>query len=136
MRSPSHCPLSPSQYQLKHTHTPLLQLIEPQLPAQLVNFWETLFWGGNDVANDFSSRGFQIILSNPDYMYVDFPNEFNPKERGYYWGSRAQTIGRIFGFAPENLPQNAETSTGRDGVAFSSESKAPTKPNVCESTNM
>ena len=47
-----------------------------------INFWETLFWGGIDGLADIASKGFDIILANPDYLYFDFPYEVNPEERG------------------------------------------------------
>lgn len=84
-----------------------------------VNFWETLFWGGIDGLADISSDGFDIIMANPDYLYFDFPYEVNPEERGYYWAARFNSVYKIFSFAPENLAQNAETSTDRDGNEMS-----------------
>ncbi|MBB5193438.1 hexosaminidase [Silvimonas terrae] len=83
-----------------------------------VNFWDTLYWGGADSAAQWSAKGYGIVISNPDYVYIDFPNEIDPKESGYYWGARSNPVKKIFTFAPENLPQNAETSVDRDGNAF------------------
>ncbi|MDR3426584.1 family 20 glycosylhydrolase [Silvimonas sp.] len=94
-----------------------------------VNFWDTLFWGGADTASEMSAKGFAQIISSPDYVYLDFPNEVDPNERGYYWGARSNTLKKIFTFAPENLPQNAETSLDRDGKAFEVKS-ADVAPNV------
>ncbi|AKJ41449.1 beta-N-acetylhexosaminidase [Pragia fontium] len=87
-----------------------------------VNFWDTLYWGGFDSANDWANKGYQVIISNPDYVYFDFPYEVNPQERGYYWGTRFSDERKVFAFAPNNLPQNAETSVDRDGNAFSAKS--------------
>lgn len=83
-----------------------------------LNFWDTLYWGGFDSANDWANKGYQVIISNPDYVYFDFPYEINPKEHGYYWATRFNDERKIFSFAPNNLPQNAETSKDRDGNAF------------------
>ncbi|GGP20039.1 family 20 glycosylhydrolase [Silvimonas iriomotensis] len=83
-----------------------------------VNFWDTLYWGGADSAAKWSAKGYGVVISNPDYVYIDFPNEIDPKESGYYWGARSNPVKKIFTFAPENLPQNAETSVDRDGNAF------------------
>ena len=80
-----------------------------------VNFWETLFWGGINGLTEIAEDGFDIIMSNPDYLYFDFPYEVNPEERGYYWAARFNSVYKVFTFAPENLAQNAETSTDRDG---------------------
>lgn len=75
-----------------------------------VNFWETLFWGGIDGLASIANNGFDTIMSNPDYLYFDFPYEVNPEERGYYWAARFNSVYNVFTFAPENLAQNAETS--------------------------
>ncbi|MFG1175020.1 beta-N-acetylhexosaminidase [Erwiniaceae bacterium CAU 1747] len=90
-----------------------------------VNFWDTLYWGGYDSANDWANKGYQVIVSNPDYVYMDFPYEVNPEERGYYWGTRFNDERKIFSFAPDNLPQNAETSVDRDGQDFTAKSDKP-----------
>lgn len=88
-------------------------------PSVAINFWETLFWGGIDGLADISDDGFDIIMSNPDYLYFDFPYEVNTEERGYYWAARENSVYKVFTFAPENLAQNAETSRDRDGNEMS-----------------
>ncbi len=85
-----------------------------------VNFWETLYWGGAAGALEWAKKGYQVIVSNQDYLYLDFPYEVDPKEPGYYWATRATDTRKIFTFAPVNLPQNAETSLDRDGNGFTS----------------
>ncbi|AOY01341.1 family 20 glycosylhydrolase [Jeongeupia sp. USM3] len=93
-----------------------------------VNFWDTLYWGGSDTAADWSNKGYGVIISNPDYVYLDFPSEVDPYESGYYWGSRGNSMKRVFSFAPANLPQNAETSTDRDGNVFEAKASKPMPP--------
>ncbi|TQI79469.1 hexosaminidase [Serratia fonticola] len=90
-----------------------------------VNFWDTLYWGGFDSANDWANKGYQVVISNPDYVYFDFPYEVTPEEHGYYWGTRFSDEQKIFSFAPNNLPQNAETSVDRDGNHFTAKSDKP-----------
>lgn len=85
----------------------------------MINFWETLYWGGYETVNEWVAKGFSVVLSNPDYLYFDFPYEVDPEERGYYWAARSIDTKKVFSFAPENLPQNAETSLDRDGNPFS-----------------
>ncbi|WP_164521384.1 family 20 glycosylhydrolase [Iodobacter ciconiae] len=94
-----------------------------------VNVWDTLFWGGTEVVSKFNQKGFDIVLSNPDYLYLDMPNEIDPSERGYYWAARANPLKKIFSFAPGNLAQNAETSVDRDGKAMTITSPT-TAPNI------
>ncbi len=83
-----------------------------------VNFWDTLYWGGFDSINDWANKGYEVIVSNPDYVYFDMPYEVNPQERGYYWATRFTDERKVFSFAPNNMPQNAETSVDRDGNHF------------------
>jgi hexosaminidase len=97
-----------------------------ETPSVAVNFWETLFWGGVDGLTSIADDGLDIIMANPDYLYFDFPYEVNPEERGYYWGARFNSVYKVFTFAPENLAQNAETSTDRDGNEMSVTTPADT----------
>ncbi len=86
-----------------------------------VNIWETLYSDGAKAAYEWANKGYQVVISNPDYVYVDMPYEVDPKERGYYWATRATDERKMFGFAPANLPQNAETSVDRDGHSFNAQ---------------
>lgn len=90
-----------------------------------VNFWDTLYWGGADSINDWANKGYEVVASNPDYVYFDMPYEVNPNERGYYWATRFSDEAKVFSFAPDNMPQNAETSVDRDGNHFSAKSDKP-----------
>jgi len=90
-----------------------------------VNFWDTLYRGGFDTARDWSQKGYDLVISSPDYLYLDFPYEVSPLERGYHWGTRFNDERKIFGFAPDNLSQNAETSVDRDGNFFSAKAEKP-----------
>lgn len=87
-----------------------------------VNFWDTIYWGGAESASQWAQKGYKIVVSSPDYVYFDFPYEVSPLESGYYWGTRFNDERKAFSFAPNNLPQNAETSVDRDGNGFSSKS--------------
>jgi len=80
-----------------------------------VGFWEIVWDGGFNSANLYSNLGFETIIAVPDYLYFDFPHEVDPKERGFYWATRFTDTHKVFTFAPENLPQNAETSVNREG---------------------
>lgn len=85
-----------------------------------VGYWVPISSGtGYDDINDFNARGFETVVSVPDFLYFDFPQEVNPEERGYYWATRYTDLRKVFGFAPENLPQNAETSVNREGRSWS-----------------
>ncbi|MDT8894138.1 beta-N-acetylhexosaminidase [Halomonas sp. I1] len=88
-----------------------------------VNFWETLYWGGSESAVDWQQRGYDVVLSNPDYLYFDMPYEVNPHERGYYWATRFTDTRKVFSFSAASLAQNAETSRDRDGKTFAAESQ-------------
>ncbi|MFT6986836.1 MAG: hexosaminidase [Psychromonas sp.] len=100
------------------------------------NFWETLFWGGATTAYAWAEKGYKMIISSPDYLYMDFPYEVDSKERGYYWATRATDTRKMFAFAPENLPQNAETSVDRDGNGFKAKGEVDGKPFLGLSTHL
>ncbi|MBC8951950.1 beta-N-acetylhexosaminidase [Xenorhabdus sp. PB62.4] len=87
-----------------------------------VNFWDILYWGGYDTVNGWANKDYRVIVSSPDYVYIDMPYEVHPKERGYYWATRFNDEAKIFSFAPNNMPQNAETSVDRDGNRFNTDS--------------
>jgi len=85
-----------------------------------VAYWQPVFRdNGHENINGFSNRGFQTLITVPDFLYFDFPQEVDPEERGYYWASRYTDTRKVFGFAPENLPQNAETSVTNEGRDWS-----------------
>ena len=90
-----------------------------------VGFWEVVHAGGYRTINGFTTRGYETIVAVPDFLYFDFPQEIDPKERGYYWATRFTDTRKVFGFAPENLPQNAETSITREGRAWATTGGSP-----------
>lgn len=90
-----------------------------------VGFWEIVWDTGASNAYDWPQRGFETLIAVPDYLYFDFPQEIDPKERGYYWATRYTDTQKVFSFAPENLPQNAETTLTRDGNPFSASGSTP-----------
>jgi len=80
-------------------------------------YWRSVSSGtGYNGINDFANSGFDTLVAVPDFLYFDFPQEVDPEERGYYWATRFTDTRKIFTFAPENLPQNAETSVNRNGT--------------------
>ena len=88
-----------------------------------VTYWGSVTRGRSTVEalNGFAGLGHEIVLSAPDFLYFDFPEEIHPEERGQYWATRATSVEKLFAFAPENLPQNAERSgrqrrAGLDGT--------------------
>ena len=91
--------------------------------AVALNFWDTLYWGGVNSASEWAEKGYRIIISSPDYLYLDMPYEVDPQEPGYYWATRFSDEQKIFTFSPDNLAMNAETSTDRDGKSFSATSQ-------------
>ncbi len=44
-----------------------------------VNFWDVLYWGGTSSVYEWSKKGYDVIVSNPDYVYMDMPYEADPK---------------------------------------------------------
>ncbi|MBX2880278.1 MAG: carbohydate-binding domain-containing protein [Granulosicoccus sp.] len=85
-----------------------------------VGYWEPVATDtGYENINGFINRGFEAVVAVPDFLYFDFPQEVDPQERGYYWATRFTDTRKVHGFAPENLPQNAETSVNREGAFWS-----------------
>lgn len=72
------------------------------------NAWTPLFWDGHKAAHKMANQGWDVVVSIPDVTYFDFPYEADPKERGYYWGSRFTNTRQVFEFMPDNLPIHAE----------------------------
>lgn len=72
------------------------------------NFWGVFQWGGVAEANRQANLGWEVVLSMPDSLYFDFPYEPDPKEGGYYWGSRYTSLQKVFNLMPGNLPAMAE----------------------------
>ena len=90
-----------------------------------VGYWEPVSTAsGYNNINGFSNRGFETLVAVPDFLYFDFPQEVDPEERGYYWATRYTDTRKVFGFAPENLPQNAETSVNREGNSWTAAGNA------------
>ncbi|WP_196138862.1 family 20 glycosylhydrolase [Aliikangiella sp. G2MR2-5] len=79
-----------------------------------VNAWTPLFWNGHQVAHRLANQNWDVIVSIPDATYFDFPYAADPKERGYYWGSRYTDTEQVFQLMPENLPLHAEFWTDRE----------------------
>ncbi|OHX16335.1 family 20 glycosylhydrolase [Chromobacterium sphagni] len=90
----------------------------------MVTEWDTLYWGAAQAVNGYAAKGFKTVLALPDYLYFDFPYELNPREHGYYWASRDTDSYKVFSFAPDNLPQNAEVMPDRQGQPFAVSSSA------------
>ncbi|GAM66826.1 beta-hexosaminidase [Vibrio sp. JCM 19236] len=93
-----------------------------------VNLWDTVAWGAPAKANQLVNDGYELVLSNPDFVYFDMPYEVDKHERGYYWATRATDTKKAFSFVPENLAQNAELTVDREGkkyVATSPDTAAP-----------
>ena len=82
--------------------------------AVSVNWWGTLFWWDN-AAHQMANAGYQVILSSPDFLYLDHPYEADPDERGYYWGTRATSVRKLFAFISGNLPANAQLARDQMG---------------------
>ena len=97
------------------------------------NWWGTLFWWDyHNSAYTMASKGYKVILTSPDFLYVDHPYEADPKERGYYWATRFTDVRKLFGYMPGNLPANSKLTKDRMGGdyqgAFDPAPNDPTPP--------
>lgn len=91
-------------------------------PVQ-VNAWTPLFWNGHTSAQHFANLGWPVVLSFPDVSYFDFPYAAHPAERGYVWGSRANSEHKVFNFMPDNLAANAEFFRDRDNHPYQADDR-------------
>jgi hexosaminidase len=89
------------------------------------NIWGGLFGGGVAEAHDHLNRGWNVVLSIPDYLYLDMPYAPHPQEPGYDWASRGIDTFKLFSFMPENLPANAAVATERLARPGPLEDKTP-----------
>ncbi|MFT5235813.1 MAG: hexosaminidase [Shewanella sp.] len=87
-------------------------------PKSQSNIWDVISHGGYKRAHDQVNLGWDAVLGMPEVLYFDFPYEADPKEHGYYWGSRNTNERQLYGFMPDNLPANAEQWTDIQGQAF------------------
>lgn len=79
------------------------------------NAWTPLFWDGHRQAHELVNRGWEVVVSIPEFSYFDLPYEADPLEHGYYWASRHTNSRKVFEFMPDNLPIHAETKVDRLG---------------------
>jgi hexosaminidase len=93
-----------------------------------VNLWDTMAWGAPVSLPAEQAKGYEVVLTIPDFLYLDFPSEVNAHERGYYWAMRAVDQWRAFAWAPGNLPQNAEVHDDRDGWPLNCAGPGPGGP--------
>lgn len=105
----------------------LAHLAKADLPSKVqINVWKPLFWAGHKEAHSSANKDWQVVVSSPDVTYFDFPYEADPKERGYYWGSRYTNTRQVFELMPENLPLHAEIWSDRENLPFVSDDRNDT----------
>ncbi|HSG52652.1 MAG TPA: family 20 glycosylhydrolase [Rheinheimera sp.] len=84
----------------------------------IANAWDNIWeWGVADRAYRLANNGYKVVLSPGTHLYFDHPHEANPQERGYYWATRFISLDKAFGFMPDNLYANADTT--RSGAPIS-----------------
>ncbi|VEE61048.1 Chitobiase precursor [Shewanella putrefaciens] len=97
------------------------------MPAKVQsNIWDVIAYKGYEHANQQVNNGWDVVLSNPEVLYFDFPYEADPKEHGYYWASRATNAHKVFSFMPDNLVANAEQWTDIQNLPFEADDRART----------
>ncbi|WP_440056460.1 family 20 glycosylhydrolase (plasmid) [Pseudoalteromonas sp. T1lg65] len=69
------------------------------------NIWE---WGVADRAYRLANAGYKAIISAGTHLYLDHPQEPDPKERGLYWASRYTDVEQVYGFMPDDIYANAD----------------------------
>ncbi|KGK00997.1 family 20 glycosylhydrolase [Thalassotalea sp. ND16A] len=92
------------------------------MPATVqANAWSLIQWQGHKEAHKLANQNWQIVVSNPDVTYFDFPYEADPKEHGYYWAARHSNTEKLFQFMPDNLPAHAEFWLDREDKPYATD---------------
>ena len=52
----------------------------------------------------------QVVVSHATHFYFDHPQEPDPEERGYYWATRFQDTYKTFGYMPDDVYSNIDTT--------------------------
>ncbi|PSU98955.1 family 20 glycosylhydrolase [Photobacterium kishitanii] len=106
--------------------------IKGNLVAQVWNsIWE---WQSGERANRLVNAGYDVILSNAPYLYLDQPQEASPQERGNPWATRFINTEKVFSFTPTDVYknidifQNGTKITNKDITNGSLGSLPPLKP--------
>lgn len=82
------------------------------LPSDLQsNLWSGLFGGAVEEAHRQANRGWTVVLSLPDFTYLDMPQAVDPAEPGATWATRELDLFRLYAFMPGNLAANAAITT-------------------------
>ena len=80
--------------------------IKGNLVAQVWNsIWE---WQSGGRANRLVNAGYDVILSNAPYLYLDQPQEASPQERGNPWATRFINTEKVFSFTPLDIYKNID----------------------------
>lgn len=87
------------------------------------NIWDQVSHGGFKRAHSQANLHWDMVLSNPEVLYFDFPYVADPKEQGYYWASRNSNERDLYSFMPDNLPANAEQWTDIEGQPFEADDR-------------
>mgnify|MGYP001037389042 FL=1 len=88
------------------------------------NVWDVLAAGGSDNISHFSEAGIPVVLSFPDVLYFDFPYASHPFEPGYYWGSKATSVEKVFSLMPEHLSLHSNEWVDRMGDHYTPKADA------------
>ena len=51
-----------------------------------------------------------MVLSHVTHLYFDHPQEPDPEERGFYWGTRFIDARKTFNYQPDNVYKNILTT--------------------------
>ncbi len=101
-----------------------LDASELSVPEAGVNLHQSIAEKAYESAPLWAHKNFSVIISSPDFLDFNTPYEVHPQERGYYQATRFNDERKLYSFAANNLPQNAETSVDSQGQAYTASSAA------------
>ncbi|XP_012942012.1 uncharacterized protein LOC101851597 [Aplysia californica] len=79
------------------------------------NVWE---WGAGARAYNLANNGYKVVLAPVTHLYFDHPQEPNPYERGFYWGTRYTDTFKSFSFMPDDYYMNADIQRSGEKITM------------------
>lgn len=84
-----------------------------------VNAWDNVWeWGTGGRAYAFANAGYKVVLNHATHLFLDFPSEPDPEERGYYWATRVIPLRKTFTYCPDDIYANIDADFDRMGSAL------------------
>ncbi|XP_067653769.1 beta-hexosaminidase-like [Haliotis asinina] len=89
---------------------PLRRLSNIHIAMVWNNAWSD---GGANRAYRMANAGYKVVLGHSTHLYLDHPQEPDPRERGLFWATRYTDARKMFWYMPDDVYSNVDvTYTG------------------------